>query len=170
MSGPQPPVDHDTYFEIQRFLIEEAALLDGRHYEQWLALLTNDIRYQVCAQLNRDAGATPVEYEIIDEEAGRLKARVAQIANPRLTHAENPPSLIRRFVSNLLPAPGDAAGELRATSSLLIFRTRPDLPDGGLYSGIRRDVLRRIDGRLRLARRRVVLDQSILSGTVSTIF
>jgi len=172
MSGRQNSgrVDHDTYRDLQDFLFREAAILDGHNYQQWLELLTDDISYQVCAQLNRDAAATPVAYAIIDEDAHRLKARVSQIANPRLTHAENPPTLIRRFVSNLMAETGASADEYRLDSSLLIFRTRPDMPDGGLYSGARSDIVRRVDGELRLARRRVVLDQAILPGTVSTIF
>ena len=31
--------------EIEEFLYAEAALLDERRFEEWLALLTDDIRY-----------------------------------------------------------------------------------------------------------------------------
>ena len=31
--------------EIEEFLYQEAELLDGRNFEEWLDLLTDDIRY-----------------------------------------------------------------------------------------------------------------------------
>ena len=56
-------------------------------------------------------------------------------------------------------------------ANLLVYRNRPNVPDGGLYAGERHDVLRRVDGELRLARRLVRLDQTILyGGPLSTLF
>src|SRR5689334_1056933 len=85
-------VDNGLYVEIQRFLYREAALLDRREYSAWLALIAEDIHYRVTASVARDAGATPVEYAIVDENLTGLKSRVDQISTPRLTRAENPPS------------------------------------------------------------------------------
>jgi 3-phenylpropionate/cinnamic acid dioxygenase small subunit len=163
-------VGNDTYIDILRFLFREADILDRREYREWLGLLADDISYRVSAQINRDAMSGRLEYAIIDENAARLKARVEQIANPKLTHAENPPTLTRRFVSNLQAGPGTTPDEYVATSNLLIYRTRPELPDGALYVGERTDVLRRVGGDLKLAQRNVRLDQSILQGNVSTLF
>jgi 3-phenylpropionate/cinnamic acid dioxygenase small subunit len=89
------------YIEIQRFLYREAALLDRRDYAGWLALLTDDITYRVAQQVARAAPEGGLDYAIVDEDADNLKARVVQLADPKLTHAENPPSFIRRFVSNM---------------------------------------------------------------------
>src|SRR4051812_32459306 len=94
-------VDDALYVAIQRFLYREAALLDRRDYAGWLGLLTDDIQYRVDAQVARDAGVAPVEYAIVDENLVGLKSRIDQISNPRLTRAENPPSLTRRIVSNI---------------------------------------------------------------------
>jgi PAH dioxygenase small subunit len=161
---------NDTYLEIQRFLFREAALLDNRQYGDWLALLDEDIHYRVMARVVRDAGAGEVDYSIIEEYLAGLKSRIDQIANPRLTRAENPPSLARRFVSNIEAYPGAASGEFAATSYILVYRSRRNVPEGGFYVAERKDLLRRSDAGWRLARRLVRLDQSTLfDGALSTI-
>jgi PAH dioxygenase small subunit len=161
---------NDTYLEIQRFLFREAALLDNRQYGDWLALLDEDIHYRVMARVVRDAGADEVDYSIIEEYLAGLKSRIDQIANPRLTRAENPPSLARRFVSNIEAYLGAASGEFAATSYILVYRSRRNVPEGGFYVAERKDLLRRSDAGWRLARRLVRLDQSTLfDGALSTI-
>jgi 3-phenylpropionate/cinnamic acid dioxygenase small subunit len=175
-TGPGPSiaaasdVGAEMYFAIQRFLFVEASLLDRRDYRGWLALLTDDVIYRVLAQVNRDVEAGPLWYALVNEPAFRLKARVEQILNSKLTHAENPPTLTRRFVSNVLASTGASVGEYVATSNLLVYRTRPDMPDGALYAGERTDVLRLVDGAWRIARREVRLDQALMNGSMSTLF
>ncbi|HEV8260501.1 MAG TPA: aromatic-ring-hydroxylating dioxygenase subunit beta, partial [Burkholderiales bacterium] len=94
---------------------------------------------------------------------------VEQISNPRLTRAENPASLTRRFVSNV-QATRLETGYL-VESNLLIYRARSALPQGSFYVGERRDLLVRLDGELRLIRRDVRLDQEVVfHGAVSTLF
>jgi ethylbenzene dioxygenase beta subunit len=163
-------VDGETYVEIQRFLFREAALLDRREYVAWLALTTEDIHYLVTAAVARDAGTKAVDYSIVDENAVGLKSRIDQISNPRLTRAENPPSMTRRVVSNIEAYHGEAPGEFLATSYLLAYRNRPSAPEGGFYVAERQDVLRKIGPDWRLARRSVRLDHIMLfDGSLSTL-
>jgi len=164
-------VSADVYGIVQRFVYREAALLDRRDYRAWLRLLTDDITYRVMAQTTRDAADAAREYAIIDEDAAGLRLRVEQIATPRLTHAENPPSLTRRFVSNLIVETAAGPDEFLIEANLLVYRSRVGVPEGGLYSGERRDVLRRVAGELRLAHRLVRLDQTVIyGGPVSILF
>jgi 3-phenylpropionate/cinnamic acid dioxygenase small subunit len=164
------PVDDATYVQVQRFLFREAALLDQRDYASWLALTTEDIRYRVNAMVSRDAGAQAVEYAIVDEDRVGLKSRIDQISNPRLTRAENPPSLTRRVVSNIEAYKSASAEELHVNSYLLAYRSRPSLPEGGFYVAERRDLLRRTAEGWRLAQRDVHLDQVMLfDGALSTL-
>jgi 3-phenylpropionate/cinnamic acid dioxygenase small subunit len=163
-------VDDATYLQIQRFLFREAALLDRRDYAGWLALTTEDVRYRVNAVVARDAGAQAVDYAIIDEDLAGLKSRIDQISNPRLTRAENPPSMTRRVVSNIEAYDGASAGQFLVDSYLLAYRSRPSLPEGGFYVAERRDLLRRTAAGWRLARRDVHLDQVMLfDGALSTL-
>jgi 3-phenylpropionate/cinnamic acid dioxygenase small subunit len=171
MSGARmQPVGNDTFVEIQRFLFREAALLDNRQYADWLGLLDENIHYRVMARVVRDAGADATDYAIIEEYLIGLKSRIHQISNPRLTRAENPPSLTRRFVSNIEAFSGAAPQEFAATSYVLAYRSRRNIPAGGFYVAERQDVLRRSDAGWRLARRLVRLDQSmLLDGALSTL-
>lgn len=173
MSHVAPPqaVSTNSYGAIQYFVFRETALLDRRDYRGWLGLLTDDIAYRVVAQTAREGADTAVEYAIIDEDAAGLKLRVEQIATPRLTHAENPPSLTRRFVTNLVVSATADPNEFVVDANMLVYRNRPGVPDGGLYAGERRDLVRRVGSEWRLARRFVRLDQIVLyGGPVSTLF
>jgi 3-phenylpropionate/cinnamic acid dioxygenase small subunit len=151
-------VDNDLFVEIQRFLFREAALLDRREYTAWLELVTEDIRYRVSAAVARDAGTPQVDYAIIDEDLTTLKSRIDQISNPRLTRAENPPSMTRRVVSNIEAYHGETKGDVSVVSYLLAYRSRPSIPEGGFYVAVRHDILRQRDSDWRLADRNVQLD------------
>jgi 3-phenylpropionate/cinnamic acid dioxygenase small subunit len=171
MNDPKPiAVDGGIYIEIQRFLFREAALLDRREYGAWLALTTEDIQYRVTAAVSRDAGAKAVDYSIVDENLVGLKSRIDQISNPRLTRAENPPSMTRRVVSNIEAYHREAPSEFSAVSYLLAYRSRPSVPEGGFYVAERHDVLRKTGSDWRLARRSVRLDHVVLfDGALSTL-
>jgi 3-phenylpropionate/cinnamic acid dioxygenase small subunit len=163
------PVDNDLFVEIQRFLYREASLLDRRDFAAWLSLATDDIHYCVTAAVARDAGAAPVRYAIIDENLTGLKSRIDQISNPRLTRAENPPSLTRRVVTNIDAYHGEKQGEFFVTSYLLAYRSRPSAPAGGFYVAVRHDTLRG-NADWRLAKRDVQLDHIMLfDGALSTL-
>lgn len=166
------PVSDADYVALERFLNREAALLDHRRFDEWLGLVTADMVYRMTVQATRDAGEKNKEYAIIDEGFGALKMRLAQIGTPRLTHAENPASFTRRFVSNLEAWYAGTPGEMVARTSLLVYRSKTTLPEGGFYVGERRDLFRRdAGGELRLARRDVTLDHAVVfGGPVSTIF
>jgi 3-phenylpropionate/cinnamic acid dioxygenase small subunit len=163
-------VESGLYVEIQRFLYREAALLDRREYSAWLSLIAEDIHYRVTASVAREAGATAVNYAIIDEKMTGLKSRIDQISNPRLTRAENPPSLTRRVVSNIEAFHAEKQGEFSVTSYLLAYRSRSSAPEGGFYVAVRHDMLRRINTEWRLASRNVQLDHiMIFDGALSTL-
>src|ERR671930_1882208 len=171
MNDQKPMAVHgDLYIEIQRFLFREAALLDRRQYDAWLVLMTEDIQYCVTAAVSRDAGASAVDYSIIDENFVGLKSRIDQISNPRLTRAENPPSMTRRVISNIEAYHGDAPSEFSATSYLLAYRSRSSVPECAFYVAERQDLLRKSGSDWRLARRCVRLDNLMLfDGALSTL-
>lgn len=163
-------VDDALFVAIQRFLFREAALLDQRDYRAWLSLTTEDVQYRVTAAVARDAGTTMVDYAIIDENLTGLKSRIDQISNPRLTRAENPPSMTRRVVSNIEAYHTENQSEFAVTSYLLAYRSRPSEPRGGFYVAVRNDTLRRNSTEWRLARRNVQLDHIMLhDGALSTL-
>lgn len=165
-----PAISHQMHGRIERFLYEDAALLDRRDYAAWCKTLADDILYSVLAKVNRDASIGSLEFSLINERAAELKQRVDQISTPKLTHAENPPSITRRFVTNVMANQAGAQNEFDVTSSILVYRTTVDVPEGGVYSGQRKDLIREVGGGFRIARRVVHLDQAVMFGAVSILF
>ena len=166
MAETPPPVGLDVLMEIQRFAADEAELLDRRQYAAWFELLTPDISYRVTTHLLRRREDAAEPYEIIDDDRDSLWLRVAQLDDPKLTLAENPPSFYRRYVTNLRADETDTPGTYSVRTNLLVYKNRPGSGAPELYAGERADTLRRVDGRLLIAARTVRLDQSVLRGGI----
>jgi phthalate 3,4-dioxygenase subunit beta len=152
------------YHEVVDWLYAEADLLDRRDLRGWLDLLTDDIRYVVPVRVTTAHtldGSAMADMAHFDEDRYSLHKRVERFETEH-AWAEDPPSRTRHFITNVRCFEGDADDELRAESNLLLFRSRGDVRDHDLLSGRRDDTLRRTPGGLRLARREVVLDESVL--------
>jgi PAH dioxygenase small subunit len=156
-------IDLDTRLAVQDFLYFEAELLDDRRYGDWLALFTEDIRYTAPIKVTRKQPAIDVVDDIghFDDTIHSLGLRVRRLSTD-VAWAEDPPSHTRRIVGNIRVRPTNDADELQVRSNLLLFRSRGDLGAYDLIAGERHDLLRRVDGDLRIARRRAILDQSSL--------
>ena len=87
--------------------------------------------------------------------------------------AEQPPSRICHMISNVqlvhASPSGGAPGEVAVKSRFLVYRNRVETETDFLI-GKREDLLRRVDGGWRIARRKVVLDQSVLLAKNLTFF
>jgi 3-phenylpropionate/cinnamic acid dioxygenase small subunit len=167
--NPVEAANDADYIAVTRFLFHEAGLLDARNYESWLKLLAEDIIYKVSAQLLRDSAVGPQDYAIIDDDAVMLKSRVAQMSQPALTKAENPPSLTRRFVSNVEVEGEGSSGIFVARSNLLVHRVRGTILAGSVYAAHRCDTICRRGSSFELVARHVVLDHSVLRDGALTI-
>ena len=161
-SAERSPVDINDYVAIQRFLYTEVALLDGRAYQEWFALMTDDIRYRVTTVSARPTQAKMSRFSIIDEDVQTLKMRVYQISDPNLTHAENPPTLTQRIVSNVEVYYREQHGVFDAKSNILLYADRSGSAETSLYAGERHDVLIRDSSGIRIAERTVNLAQTVL--------
>ena len=152
------------YSEVQAFLFEEAAVLDARSHDRWLDLLTEDVAYRmpVRVTLAHDIrGSVLDDMDHFDEDRYSLEKRVARFDTEH-AWTEDPPSRTRRFVSNIRVFAGEPDDALWVVSYLLLFRSRGDIAPPDLVSCERHDVLRRVHGTLRLARREVLVDESVL--------
>ena len=152
--------------EIEGFLYHEAELLDERRYEEWLELFTDDARYWMPIRRNvppdtpeRAFTREGADVNWFDEGKDTLARRVAQIRTG-VHWAEEPPSRMCHMVSNvqILSA---APSEVKVKSRFLVYRNRVET-ETDLLVGKREDTLRRVDGGWRIARRMIVLDQSVL--------
>ena len=159
-----PCISEATQREVKDFLIHEAELLDDRRFEEWLEILAEDVLYQVPIQTGHDKnGSTDLlrEGAWLSENWKSLEMRIRRLRTPGVL-AEEPPSRTRHFVSNIRITPGASPKEVRVRSNLLLYRSRGESVQYDLFSGERRDILRRVDGRWSLARRDLLLDMSTL--------
>lgn len=165
----------DLYDEVFDWMNTEAELLDDGFERKWLeTMVSSEIAYQVPLRqtVERARGAGWVEGTFhLDERYGSLLSRVAR-NETAYAWAEDPPSRIRHFVTNLRVTV-DEESTVAAKTNLLIYRTRQDSVQPQLLSGERHDVLVREDGPdapLRLRRRRVLLDLTAIGTHNLSIF
>lgn len=150
------------YHEIVNLLHDEAALLDDRHHHEWLELLTDDIIYRVPVRVTTahtlETSTSTMDH--FSEDMYSLRKRVLRFDTDH-AWAEDPPSRTRRFITNIRAWQQDD-GSFVAQSNLLLFRSRGDVQKPDLLSARRCDVLRQTDEGLRIAERKVWLDESVL--------
>jgi 3-phenylpropionate/cinnamic acid dioxygenase small subunit len=165
--------------EIEEFLYEEAALLDERHYTEWLGLLTDDLTYfmplrrnvKFGEQATRENTRAGKDISWFDEDKWTLSKRVEQIMTG-IHWAEEPFSRVCRLISNVQltsAAPSlEAPSELTVRSRFLIYQNRVEY-ETNLFVGKRNDVLRRAGDAWKIARREIILEQSVLSAKNLTV-
>lgn len=165
--------------EITDFLHREAELLDERRYDDWLALLAEDIRYWMPMRRNVKFGEEAREFTRethdvawFDEGKDTLTRRVQQIQTG-IHWAEEPASRISHLITNVQvrdaqPSFG-AAQAVEVKSRFLIYRNRVET-ETDILVGKREDRLLRAGEDWRIARRKIVLDQSVLLSKNLTFF
>ncbi len=165
--------------EIEEFLYHEAELLDERRYEDWLALVADNVRYWMPMRRNVKVGEserefTRADHDInwFDEGKETLERRVKQIMTG-IHWAEEPASRITHIVSNVQllevrPALAEPA-EVLTKCRFLIYRNRVET-ETDILVGKREDLLRRAGAGWQLARRKIILDQNVLMSKNLTFF
>jgi 3-phenylpropionate/cinnamic acid dioxygenase small subunit len=178
--------NEDVIREVEQFLYREARLLDERRFRDWLELFTDDVRYWMASRSNRyprnskaisildperyvedDVGRED-ELAVLDETKATLTGRIDRL-DTGMAWAEDPPSRTRHMISNIEVEAGNAEGELRVYSNFIVYRSRAETEED-FYVGARQDLLRRVDGAWKIAHRKLVLDQNVLSAKNVSIF
>jgi len=162
--------------EIEAFLYHEAELLDERRYEEWLDLFTEDTHYFMPMRRNvphdepeREFTRAGTDVNWFDEGKDTLTRRVKQILTG-VHWAEEPPSRVCHLVSNVQVATAPATpAEITVKSRFIVYRNRVETETDFLV-GKREDLLRRVNGGWKIARRKIVLDQNVLLAKNLTIF
>jgi biphenyl 2,3-dioxygenase beta subunit len=176
----------DLNHQVEKFLYRESRLLDERRFREWLELFTDDIHYFMAGRSNHYPKSSkgfklldpdryvdsdlPGEDELalLDETSATLHGRVARLETG-MAWSEDPPSRTRHLITNIEVEPGDSESQLKVYSNFLVYRNRAET-EQDFYIGARRDVLRRVDGALKIARRTVILDQNVLLSKNVSIF
>jgi len=167
-------IGHEVTYQFEQFLYREARLLDSERWEDWLALMTDDIHYWMPAIENRRradklGSYAPGRGAYFDDNHFDLQRRVARFMQPS-AWAEDPPTRHVHVISNVEVCPTETANEYRVHSVFVNYRSRGEA-DNDLLLGRREDVLRDTEVGLRIARRKIIITQSLLmSKNINTFF
>lgn len=164
----EAPVTPELHHAIEQFLYHEARLLDDRRFEDWYALLADDLRYVMPTRYNRmrrEADrefAAPHEAQLFDEDKQSIAQRIRRLRSGT-AWAEDPPSRTRHFVSNVVVSATPNPAEFKVDCYYLLYRSRLER-DVEIFAGMRHDLLRRVETKAgwQIANRRIILDQTVL--------
>jgi p-cumate 2,3-dioxygenase beta subunit len=150
---------------VSQFLYAEADLLDEWRLDEWLELMTDDVRYTV-PSTDLATGNPSTDLVLIDDDINRLRARVKRL-NSRRAHREFPTSRTRRLITNVRVVDDDGT-QLDVTANYVVYRVRQGV---NAYMGKYRYRLVRHGDGFRIRSRRAELDLETLTphGTVSII-
>jgi 3-phenylpropionate/cinnamic acid dioxygenase small subunit len=168
-------MDSELRHQIEDFFYLEAELLDERKLRQWLDLFTDDARYWMPVRYNPSERPGEISQELsnpgeayyFDDDKDKLRLRVERVYS-RTAWSELPPSRTRHLITNVR-IKNDNGTELEVHSNFLVYRTRMEV-DKDVFVGTRHDLLRRIDGGFKIARRTIILDQAVLDAKNISIF
>ena len=167
------PADLALWFELMQFYVREAWLLDDRKFHEWLDLFTDDVFYFMPRRKNvtrRDLAreVTQVgDLAFFEDDKTYLTMRVARL-DTGMAWAEDPPSRTRHLVGNLVVEPQDS-GEVQARTAFIVYKSHLET-EQNLYAGSREDLLRKVNGTWKIARRTIVLDANVVLAKNLSIF
>lgn len=155
--------------EFEDLLYREAALLDEHRWDDWLALLDDEVRYVAPMRANvhneRALFNEKWRLALFDDDRRGIETRIARLTSGA-AHADDPPSRVRHFVSNVRIL-DTARGTARVASNFLVFKNRRER-DQTLFCGAREDVWRRNGGGWKLRERHILLDHHTIDNV--TVF
>lgn len=159
--------------EIEQFLFREARLLDEERLAEWLGLMTADIHYwmpgiQARYRNDRKPAIDPNRMAHYDEDMLALRRRVTRFKH-ETAWAEDPPTRTVRIISGIEVELTNTTDELLVHSTFANCRGRNESDEDILY-GRRKDILRRIAGSWKLARREIHITQAVLKAKNLNVF
>ena len=158
-------IDAGLEREVAALIAREAMLLDRRRWDEWIDLYTEDAVYWVPAWANEEETTTDPETQlnlIYLKNRGRLEDRVFRIES-RQSWASLPLDRTVHVIGNVLveSAEGDAV-EATANCIVHVYGKKGAATRGSRYDF----AFRRIDGALRIARKKITFIDDRLEGPV----
>ncbi|MGU3500997.1 aromatic-ring-hydroxylating dioxygenase subunit beta [Mycobacterium sp. C31M] len=141
---------------MEQFIYREARHADENDYDAWEALWTDDALYWVPADTNPSDPTR--QMSIIFDNRSRISTRLKQVRTGR-RYAQAPPSHLRRLISNIEFLGGrlgaDGSTDLEVGANFVVVEARPR--GNHIWGGRVTYQLRRVDGELKLAYKKVQL-------------
>lgn len=165
MRASGSPVDDALLLRIQRFYNLEARLLDEERHDEWYKLLTDDLFYWMPLRENRFRRDKRPEFDpenmaLFDESKADIAVRIGRLAS-NLVWTEDPPTRHVYVVSNIEAFETGTLNEYEIHSTFVQYRNRSE-HDEAMLTGRRRDLLRAVNDGFQVARRLILLPQSVL--------
>lgn len=161
-------VNWDLKLEIEDFLSREAHILDEHRLEDWLDLFTEDALYLVPLREYTQGDVAPAGHPVMKDDKQMLTVRVRKDATG-YSHVETPVSMTCHLISNVVVDQSADPDEVRVRSAFTVRQARK-LRDEAWWAGRRHDILRRVDGSWKIARREVFLDVTVLPRGIAIFF
>lgn len=148
---------------VTQFLALEAMLLDEGRFEDWYALLDDELVYEAPLRLatnKRSDEMVAGAYRFKDDKK-ILRTRIDRI-NTGNAYSENPPSRTARSVSSICIL-GENSGVVSVSSTIIVYRQRANDASGDTIHARRNDRLKLTPDGLRLCARTIILAEVSLS-------
>ena len=110
-------VDEKT---IERYLYQEAVLMDENRYDEWFALWAEDLLYWVPS--NNDDADPMTHVQIIYDDRPTLEDRIERLKGGT-AHSQDPKSRMRRLISNI-EVEEDSNGDVIVASNFNLTEVR----------------------------------------------
>jgi p-cumate 2,3-dioxygenase beta subunit len=151
-----------TTAAVEKFLFEEAELLDNWKLDQWKTLMTEDAHYSVppIGVPGAEALSSDTTLFVTADDREALDARVERLSG-KAAWCESPRSNLRRMVSNVRVLE-ENDDEVSVAANFCVYRVRR--ADITTYIGQYRYVLKRAGASFRIKRKTVLLDLDVLRG------
>ena len=175
----------DVTREVEQFFYREARLLDERRFREWLELFTDDARYWMGGRSNRYPKTSKaiaifhperyVEEDVTREDEPAILDETKETLARRIARLRTGMAWAEAAVTHALPdwqyrgGARHAISEFTVYCNFIVFHSRAET-EQDVYVGVRRDLLRRIERALRIARRKLTPDQIVLLAKNVSIF
>lgn len=160
----EPTVSPALQHEVEQFLYAEAELLDSFRLEEWLELLTEDVRITAPIRRHTHPGTDQAEFSedgyYIYNEYDILRERVTRLGK-EYAWAENPRSRVRHVIGNVRVVEAED-DEYTVFNNQQVYRSYGDSTNSEMLSAQRETTLRRVGDDLRIAGRVVYFDDSVI--------
>jgi len=160
------PVPMELISEVEQTLYREARLLDNEQYDDWTAMMCDDLHYFMPGLETRyrrdktDQVTDLTRMAYYNDSLPELHKRLARLKTGT-AWSEDPATRYCHLITNIEVETTELAGEYRVYSNFLAYRNRNER-DNDTLIGRREDIWRRQGAVLKLARRTIFLKQNVL--------
>lgn len=158
--------------DIERFLYDEALLLEERQLDRWLTLWDDECRYRIPMKESVQRIEPTAESRgmpLVDEDKEGLATRVKWILEG-LPHSDMPPTATTRLVTNVrVEGAATLDHPITVTSRFIVHQLRTPEHEA-TFIGARRDLLRSAGSSWLIKERVISLAQPVLKQPVTIFF